>query len=376
MDAEQTSVCLGVGVVYECSSLIGYPYCMPRTVMMKEPPRTMLARRNAVCRAAAIASAIAVVLTAVVGCSADVGENKVMETSTSNAFPVTVEHAHGEVTIETAPSRVVALGSGDAQIASALGMEIVGAVRNPSSPDGNWSGMILPSEVLTLDSTTPNIEAIAALDPDVILATTAQAEYDKAYEVLSRIAPVISYKTALLQDSGDELTELIGMALGRRGAAESLVVQARGAIADFRSSHPNLEGKSFAYGQYAGGTLYLLGQESNPSARFLSSLGMRGSSAVSAAATESTAAFVKFSPEGFGILDTADVAMISTYGEGSTEEFLSLPTVTGLVSTGEHRLIVIDQELSSALLFPNPATTEFLLDRMSGVLAIEDRAGG
>lgn len=296
------------------------------------------------------------------------------EIDSSSTFPVNVTHAHGTVTIESAPTRVVTLGSADTQIASALGADIVGAVRNPSSADGNWTGTSLPDSVLTLDSTKPNIEAIAALNPDVILATTAQAEYDKSYDVLSRIAPVVSYKTALLQDSGEELTELIGIALGKGDQARELTAQSNEAIGQFRTTHQALDGKTYAYGQYAGGTLYLLGQPTNPSAKFLSRLGLKVADEVASAATaDPSSAFVKFSPENFGVLDSADVALISTYGEGSEEEFRGLPTVASLALTTRGNLEVIDQELSSALLFPNPATTEYLLDRLTLILVALDR---
>ena len=334
------------------------------------PTRTSAPTRRL--RALFVAVTAAVVLA---GCGGG-GETSTptSEIDSASTFPVNVTHAHGTVTIESAPARVVTLGSADTQIASALGANIVGAVRNPSSVDGNWTGTALPDAVLVLDSTKPNIEAIAAFTPDVILATTAQAEYDKSYDVLSRIAPVVSYKTALLQDSGEELTELIGSALGKGEQARALTAQSDEAIGQFRTTHDSLEGKTYAYGQYAGGTLYLLGQPTNPSAKFLSRLGLKVADEVASAATaDPTSAFVKFSPENFGILDSADVALISTYGEGSEEEFRGLPTVASLALTVRGNLQVIDQELSSALLFPNPATTEFLLGRLTPILVALDR---
>src|SRR3954469_24403508 len=47
--------------------------------------------------------------------------------SSSGAFPVTVPTAFGDVTVPEQPTRVVALGRGDAETALALGVQPVGA---------------------------------------------------------------------------------------------------------------------------------------------------------------------------------------------------------------------------------------------------------
>jgi hypothetical protein len=47
--------------------------------------------------------------------------------SASGAFPVTVATKFGNVTVQTQPARVVALGWGDAETALALGVQPVGA---------------------------------------------------------------------------------------------------------------------------------------------------------------------------------------------------------------------------------------------------------
>ncbi|NWJ73393.1 ABC transporter substrate-binding protein [Pseudonocardia sp. ICBG1122] len=84
------------------------------------------------------------------------------------AFPVTVLHGQGEAVVPAPPQRVVVLGAGDAQIASALGAPVVGAVRSPAAPDGSWRGVDppLPAGVSTLDPLAPDLEAVAALRPD------------------------------------------------------------------------------------------------------------------------------------------------------------------------------------------------------------------
>jgi iron complex transport system substrate-binding protein len=296
--------------------------------------------------ASAALTALAILAT---GCSDDV--------VAAGSGPVTVTHARGETVIESEPSAVVALGSGDVQIASALGANIVGAVRNPTSDDGNWTGVSLPDDVLTLDAVTPNIEAIASLEPDLILATTAQAAYGEEYDRLSQIAPVVSYKTALLEDSGDELTELIGTALGRSDRAREIIEESNSAIADFAGRRTDLDGKQYAYGQFAGGTLYLLGKLTSPSAIFLSQLGLRIDDAIASAANADSP-FVTYGPENFSVVAGPDIAMVSVYGPPDA--------FTSIVDAPD--LVLVDQEFSSAMLFPNPATTDYLLGRLDEIL--------
>lgn len=167
--------------------------------------------RRGLCGAAVVVTAL--LMTA---CGASGGVETIPSERGSSSFPVELTHAQGTVVISERPQRVVVLGSADAQIASALGVPIVGAVRDPSSADGNWPGMAepLPAELLVLDSTGPNLEQIAALHPDLILATSAQPAYTQLYDQLSRVAPVVSYRTALLQDSGEDLVRLIARATG------------------------------------------------------------------------------------------------------------------------------------------------------------------
>lgn len=106
---------------------------------------------------------------------------------------VTVEHAMGESEVECAPERVVTLGQGQTDSTLALGITPVGVVE-PWTDD--WYAY-LPDEIdeATVVGTElePDLEAIAALEPDVILGS--KLRHEAFYEQLSQIAPTVFSET-------------------------------------------------------------------------------------------------------------------------------------------------------------------------------------
>lgn len=320
-------------------------------------------------RGAAVAIIAALALA---GCSAPAESSGETPAAVDAAFPVSVTHGQGTVTIDEKPERVVVLGSADAQIASALDLPIVGAVSNPSSEDGNWPGIAspLPADVTVLDSVEPNLEQIAQMNPDLILATTSQPSYTELYEQLSEIAPVISYKTTPLQDSGEDLVALIGEASGESGAAAALIAESDQAIEAFAAEFPQLEGAGYVFGQYAGGVTYLIVSPTALSVQFMNRLGLVVPERVGALWDENDTSYaasvgmITPSNEQLDLLDSADIAFISAYGDGAAEEFTSIPLVSSLELLSADRLNLIGQDLAAPLLQPNPATTTYVLEQL------------
>ncbi|AHH97092.1 iron-siderophore ABC transporter substrate-binding protein [Kutzneria viridogrisea] len=291
-------------------------------------------------------------------------------------FPVTISHAKGSATVGHRPRRVVVLGSADAQIASALDLPVVAAVRSPSSADGNWPGLAkpLPAAVLTLDALNPRLEAVAAAAPDLILATSAQPAYGAVYDKLAAMAPVITYRHGLLQDDGDELVTMIGQAAGEEARARELVASSHAAIEAVKRELPGLAGRKVAFGQYTGGKTYLAASDHALSVRLLGQLGLRVPEQLSALAGQAegyaaSLGMVTPSAENLGVLDSADLALISTYGSGAREEFTRIPLVAKSSLAARGRLNLINQDLATTLLTPTPATTGYLLEQLKPLLA-------
>jgi iron complex transport system substrate-binding protein len=117
--------------------------------------------------------------TAAMGTDAEPGE-----------WPRTITHAMGETELKAQPRRVVVLDVGELDNVVSLGIEPVGLAPTEGSPE-------LPS-YLKDDAGSPknvgtinnlNLEAIAALKPDLILGSQLRAA-DK-YDELSQIAPTV-----------------------------------------------------------------------------------------------------------------------------------------------------------------------------------------
>ncbi len=88
------------------------------------------------------------------------------------AWPVTIEHAFGETTIEEEPQRVVTVGFTEADLALALGVTPVGVRDHLGYDHANrpWAVDLLPAEPLpTVGDEAIDLEAVAALEPDLVL---------------------------------------------------------------------------------------------------------------------------------------------------------------------------------------------------------------
>ncbi|MFE5580995.1 ABC transporter substrate-binding protein [Kitasatospora sp. NPDC056531] len=131
----------------------------------------------------------------------------------------TVKHARGESTVPARASRVVVLDTDALDSVVSLGLSPVGAT---TVSEGAPFPAYLPTERLTGTTAVgtigqPNLEAIAALRPDLILSN--QVRDDKRYEQLSKIAPTVLSKTT--GPTWKENARLHAEATGRQAEAEA-----------------------------------------------------------------------------------------------------------------------------------------------------------
>jgi iron complex transport system substrate-binding protein len=140
--------------------------------------------------AGALAVAVALAVTACGGAAESA--NSAGETTASDdaAFPRTVEHAMGETEIPERPERVVVLDTGELDTVLSLGVTPVGAVTTAVSDEflsylaDGAAGVEVVGTIAE-----PNLEAIAALRPDLILSN--KTRHEQLYEELSQIAPTV-----------------------------------------------------------------------------------------------------------------------------------------------------------------------------------------
>lgn len=129
-----------------------------------------------------------------------------------------VAHARGTTAVPNSPQRVVVLEPVELDTAVALGVTPVGAaVASNVAGIPKYLGVDKVSPVGTVPE--PDLEAIAALKPDLILGT--ESRHAKLYDKLSAIAPTVFMKTQA--DPWQDNVLLIGEALNMRDKAQGLL---------------------------------------------------------------------------------------------------------------------------------------------------------
>jgi iron complex transport system substrate-binding protein len=103
-------------------------------------------------------------------------------------FPRTITHARGTSRLEKKPVRVVTIDSGELDAVLSLGVTPVG-MANPNAKAPSYLADRVAGITSVGDTNNLNLEAIAALKPDLILGS--QLRVDQLYEPLSAIAPTV-----------------------------------------------------------------------------------------------------------------------------------------------------------------------------------------
>ncbi|MDT0274558.1 iron-siderophore ABC transporter substrate-binding protein [Blastococcus goldschmidtiae] len=293
-------------------------------------------------RGAAVLAAAALVVT---GCGSDddTGSSAGGDggSSSSGAFPVTVSTAFGDVEIEEEPTRVVALGWGDAETALALGVQPVGAsdwLAFGGEGVGPWSEGLYDEAPEIIGTMEPSFEAIAALEPDLILDTKSAGTQER-YELLSRIAPTVGMPEGVdaYQTTYEQQLELVGQALGRTDEAEELAADVAQAFDDAAAAHPEFEGTEVAVAAFTseGFGAYVQG---DARVDFMEELGFVNDPEIQEQATDSF--FVGVSEEQVSLLDAGLTVAFPIGTEAS--EFTSNPLWQALPSVQDGRVVVLD----------------------------------
>jgi ABC-type Fe3+-hydroxamate transport system substrate-binding protein len=176
----------------------------------------------------------------------DPGSSAAGKGATSSAFPVTVAHKYGSTTIKSEPKRIVTVGLTDQDAVLALGKVPVGTTKwlgDYKGAIGPWAqdklGTAAAPTVLTDTGTGPQVEKIAALKPDLVLAVYSALTKEQ-YETLSKFAPVVAQPKEY-NDYGvpwQQQTEIIGKALGKAAEATKLVDGVEADFATAKQEHP------------------------------------------------------------------------------------------------------------------------------------------
>lgn len=159
-------------------------------------------------------------------------------TAKAAGFPVTIDNAAGAVTLDTRPERIVSMSptATETLFAIGAGRQVVAVDRNSNYPAAAPDG--------DLDAFNPNVEAIAAEDPDLVVVSNDDGGLVAGLQKL-KIPVLLEAAPAALDGAFTQIAEL-GRATGHEPAATTLVDKMKRGIDGLVSSSA-VKGVSYFY---------------------------------------------------------------------------------------------------------------------------------
>ncbi|WP_062209104.1 ABC transporter substrate-binding protein [Demequina oxidasica] len=293
----------------------------------------------------------------------------------SDAFPVTLDTVMGDVTIDAQPQRIVTLGSHEHEYLYALGVAPIAVPVSWQGYDngtGPWADADriaagAEPEVFEPGASAYDAEAIAAFDPDLIVATYPNHEMSpEEFDLLSGIAPVVT-RPATGSDGNatvewgvslaDELT-LLAEATGTSDKATEVLADVDAEFAAVKEAHPDWAGKTTQVGGYYEGQAYVYAA-SDTRNQFLANLGLNVTS------VEGTdAAWLQISAEKLDVLGDLDSVVWQVATDPTAKDSLEgLPLFPSLTSTEVGgNMWLTDSVLEGAYFANSPSAIKYSLD--------------
>lgn len=164
------------------------------------------------------------------GCTQNASPAPVTEKEATNEDRV-VQHAMGETKVPAHPKRVVVLDNGALDNLLALGVKPVGA---PTVFENEPFFSYLKEQTQGIQQVgiidQPNLEAVAAAKPDLILGVKEM--HEKVYDKLSQIAPTVFTEEIGMDWKGN--LKLHAEAVGKNKEADELIQQYDGRVAELQ----------------------------------------------------------------------------------------------------------------------------------------------
>ena len=266
---------------------------------------------------------------------------------------------------------MVSVGFTDQDALLALGIVPVG-IRDwyGDQPDAVWPwarGELGDAEPTVLSSAELDFEAVAALEPDLIVGLSSGMTASD-YELLSQIAPTVAqsadFPTSACRGRRRPSSPARPSAAPPRPSRSS--PRPRRCSTAAREEHPEFEGAtaSVAFlfdgqpGAYA---------SADTRARLMGDLGFETPAEFDELAGD--AFFFNVSPEQVTTLDT-DVLVWIVGSEAEAANIAALPTRSALTAAQEGREVLTDAELSGALSFSSPLSLPYALEELVPELAL------
>ena len=275
----------------------------------------------------AVAALAAAAVTALVltGCSGqDAADTAEAASSTGGAFPVTIEHAYGETTIDTQPERIATVAWANHEVPLALGVVPVG-MSKATWGDDDGDGVLpwVEDQLDELGAETPvlfdetdgiDFEAVADTEPDVILAAYSGLTQEE-YDTLSKIAPVVAYPDVAWGTSYEDMIRLNSAAIGLAPEGDQLIEDLNAEVQTALADHPALADSNVLFSYIDPADFSQIGFYTSLDTRpgFLNSLGLPEPTIVADESAGTDLFYVTVSSEEADRF--ADVDVFVTYGD-------------------------------------------------------------
>jgi iron complex transport system substrate-binding protein len=293
------------------------------------------------------------------------------------SYPVSLTHKLGTAEVKAEPKRIVALSDADLDALLVLGVQPVGIAE--SSGEGGVTPWAKPKlsgspTVLTAGDTGFDIEKIAALNPDLILAGGdyyIKDEYDK----LAKLAPTTAFETTgPFEDSWQTTLRQVGKAVGKPADAEKVITDVEAKVTKAKSDHPELAGKKFSLSQmWEAGSIGVLRSDKDAGVKMLNDFGMVLAPGVAALQGEDFA--VQLSLEKTQVLDT-DVVLVYYAEDGLKPQLEGNALFKGLTAVKRGSYAALSGAQFSSLRTPTPLSVQYIIENVLPTISTAAKATG
>lgn len=295
--------------------------------------------------------------------------------SSGGAFPVTVEHAFGETTVDSEPKRVVSVGYTEQDTLLALGVKPVGVTEwYGEQPYATW-----PWAQEALGDSQPEVldisdgfqyERIVALEPDLIIATNAGLDQE-SYDRLSEIAPTIAHSGDYTSnfEPWDVQARSIGAAVGKKDEIEELIAGVDEKFAAAKAEHPEFDGTKAILLQNAFYDGEAIAYQNGLSTDFLTDLGFVVPSELDAFATADGSGQAYIPLENLSVLDSADVLLWATEKPEDRTALEQERVYQNLERVKANELVFTDDVTAGAIYFTSVLSLPYVIDQLAPAFA-------
>lgn len=334
-------------------------------------------------RRTAMVASLAMAALTLAGCGSGTSTDSSEDGSASDAFPVTIEHALGEATIEAKPERVVTIGWGSVDTAVALGTTPVGMEIDSWGADEDgylpWTRAAIEErgdELPTTFAVYPeiDIDAIVELEPDLILAPLSGLSQDD-YDILSDLAPTVAYPEKAWHTDWKQQIDIIGQALGESEKAKGVISEIEETLATAATDNPEFADYSFAY-VYAvePGSLSLY-KSGDARVDIITALGLKEDPTVAEVPIDDDTFTATLGLEQADLLDDVDIVFTWYNDEANKKEIEGQPLFAQVPAVKRGSVVsMVDAALAMASTIITPYSVPYVLDEYIPMISDASKA--